>query len=372
MSCDSCSRRDFLQWASIAGLGLLAPLPLHAAMPGGLRSGGDPEIGSSDRTLILVTLLGGWDGWAACIPRAIGSDRQGQGLGWTSASVPLSDHTHLHADLAALAPIWEAGRLQVLLGTGGTSGSAAPTHTQQLAQWLAGGESDAGWLTGMPALRRGVPYQACLGAASIPVPDAMVLPSFALHAPDDVQRRRAGPTTAAARFAEHLQHTVRTVSDAPTGSRDGSMAWSTQIQRALRLIAEPVRPAVVTLSHTGFDTHVDQAARLPALFQSLATGLAELRRGLIAQGTWDSTLVAVGGDVGRSFELNALGGTDHASASVAMLMGGAVTGGLVNEQNWHPAGSCLTTTPWIPDVAQRWWNEPVSKRSLIGQLLRAS
>ena len=52
-----------------------------------------------------------------------------------------------------------------------------------------------------------------------------------------------------------------------------------------------------------------------------------MRSGLGAD--WANTLVIVATEFGRTARPNGTGGTDHGEASVAMLLGGAVTGGKV-------------------------------------------
>ena len=56
-------------------------------------------------------------------------------------------------------------------------------------------------------------------------------------------------------------------------------------------------------------------------------GLAALRDGL--GNTWDNTVVAVVTEFGRTVHVNGTRGTDHGTATAAMLLGGAVNGGRV-------------------------------------------
>ena len=55
--------------------------------------------------------------------------------------------------------------------------------------------------------------------------------------------------------------------------------------------------------------------------------LASLKTGLGAD--WSNTLVLVATEFGRTAAINGTGGTDHGTASVAMLLGGAAKGGRV-------------------------------------------
>jgi uncharacterized protein (DUF1501 family) len=77
----------------------------------------------------------------------------------------------------------------------------------------------------------------------------------------------------------------------------------------------------------GWDTHTQQAARLQRLLATLDAGLLALRGALGP--LWADTSVFVMSEFGRSARPNGTGGTDHGTAGVAFLAGGAVAGGRV-------------------------------------------
>jgi uncharacterized protein (DUF1501 family) len=77
----------------------------------------------------------------------------------------------------------------------------------------------------------------------------------------------------------------------------------------------------------GWDTHSGQRGRLTAQLRGLDQMVAALKTGLGAD--WDNTLVIVATEFGRAVAPNGTGGTDHGTASAAMLLGGAVAGGKV-------------------------------------------
>lgn len=76
-----------------------------------------------------------------------------------------------------------------------------------------------------------------------------------------------------------------------------------------------------------WDTHAGQTARLAASLKALDTMLATLRDALGP--VWAQTTVVVATEFGRTAAANGTGGTDHGTASAAMLVGGAVRGGRV-------------------------------------------
>lgn len=96
---------------------------------------------------------------------------------------------------------------------------------------------------------------------------------------------------------------------------------------AASFLARPDGPRIAMLETGGWDTHSAQAPRLAAQLKSLDTMLAALRDGLGS--TWADTTVLVATEFGRTAAANGTGGTDHGTASAAMLLGGTVQGGRV-------------------------------------------
>lgn len=77
----------------------------------------------------------------------------------------------------------------------------------------------------------------------------------------------------------------------------------------------------------GWDTHAQQRGRLGAQLNGLDQMIASLKAGLGP--LWGRTLVLVATEFGRTVKINGTAGTDHGTASVAWLLGGAVRGGRV-------------------------------------------
>jgi uncharacterized protein (DUF1501 family) len=96
-------------------------------------------------------------------------------------------------------------------------------------------------------------------------------------------------------------------------------------ERAGLLLADPDGPRIATLDIDGWDMHAAQVARMGWQLRDLDQTIAALRRGLGE--AWDDTVALVVTEFGRTARANGSGGTDHGTASVAMLVGGAVAGG---------------------------------------------
>lgn len=109
-------------------------------------------------------------------------------------------------------------------------------------------------------------------------------------------------------------------------SADGRNAAATGALAA-RLLT-PVDGARVAMIETGgWDTHAGQRGRLAAQLRGLDAMIGALKSGLGP--VWEKNLVLVATEFGRTVAVNGTGGTDHGTASAAMLFGGRVAGGRV-------------------------------------------
>lgn len=98
-------------------------------------------------------------------------------------------------------------------------------------------------------------------------------------------------------------------------------------------MTQPQGPQIISLSLDGWDTHANQGAaegqlanrlaNLDALVDGLATGLGP---------DWSNTVVLVATEFGRTAHVNGTGGTDHGTASTALVIGGALKkGGIIGD-----------------------------------------
>ena len=98
-------------------------------------------------------------------------------------------------------------------------------------------------------------------------------------------------------------------------------------QLAARLLSGAEGARIAVIETGGWDTHAGQRGRLGQQLRGLDAMLGALKTGLGAD--WANTLVLVATEFGRTAAPNGTGGTDHGTASLAMLFGGAVAGGRV-------------------------------------------
>jgi uncharacterized protein (DUF1501 family) len=96
---------------------------------------------------------------------------------------------------------------------------------------------------------------------------------------------------------------------------------------------EPGGPQIAAVSLDGFDTHAGQGAaqgQLATRLSYLDAVLDGIHTGLGPE--WKNTVVVVATEFGRTARVNGTAGTDHGTASTALLLGGALKpGGIVGD-----------------------------------------
>ena len=99
---------------------------------------------------------------------------------------------------------------------------------------------------------------------------------------------------------------------------------------AAKFLAQPDGPRVGALALDGWDTHFNEGiaqGRLSELLGSLDDALAAIKTNMGP--AWRETVVALATEFGRTAHINGTDGTDHGTATVALLVGGALKGGRV-------------------------------------------
>jgi uncharacterized protein (DUF1501 family) len=128
---------------------------------------------------------------------------------------------------------------------------------------------------------------------------------------------------------------------------------------------QPGGPQLAAVSIDGFDTHANQGASQG----QLATRLAYLDATLegLADGmgpAWKDTVVVVATEFGRTARVNGTGGTDHGTASTALLLGGALAkGGIVGDWPTLADGKLFENRDTAPTLDMR----ALFKGLLVGQ-----
>jgi uncharacterized protein (DUF1501 family) len=116
----------------------------------------------------------------------------------------------------------------------------------------------------------------------------------------------------------------------PAGAAQVRAYFAQSAGNAAKFMASPDGPRVGAIAFDGWDTHANEGAvngRLAALLGALDGAIAAIETGMGP--AWRDTVVAVVTEFGRTARINGSAGTDHGTATIALLAGGAVKGGRV-------------------------------------------
>jgi len=116
----------------------------------------------------------------------------------------------------------------------------------------------------------------------------------------------------------------------PRGGADSIESMRHVAEGAARLLAQDDGPRLAALAFGGWDTHANEGGatgRLAQLLGGLDGALTAFKDTLGPR--WADTAIMVITEFGRTARVNGTVGTDHGTATVAFLVGGAVKGGRI-------------------------------------------
>jgi uncharacterized protein (DUF1501 family) len=116
----------------------------------------------------------------------------------------------------------------------------------------------------------------------------------------------------------------------PAGAAQVRAYFAQSAGSAAKFMASRDGPRVGAIAFDGWDTHANEGAvngRLATLLGALDGAIAAIETGMGP--AWRDTVVAVVTEFGRTARINGSAGTDHGTATIALLAGGAVRGGRV-------------------------------------------
>ncbi|MFC0408914.1 DUF1501 domain-containing protein [Roseomonas elaeocarpi] len=321
---------------------LLGLTSLAVAGNARLAFGAGPE---GDARLVVILLRGAMDGLA--VVQAYGEP------GWRDLRGPLAlpepggenglldlgGKFGLHPRLASMHRIYRENGLLIVHAAAGPYRSRSHFDAQDMLESGAEQRLSSGWLnralaampetaaharTGLvvgldlPLLMRGNVPVAMYAAARSARPDPdLYARLMELNHEDPV----IGPA-----MTEGMR--ARGMSTELLGNPKQQRSGFTDLAEAAgRLLAAPNGPRVAALEIGGWDTHDAQMGRLNAPLMQLDSGIAALQATLGP--AWKHTAVLVMTEFGRTVRANGSAGTDHGTAGVAFLAGGAIAGGRI-------------------------------------------
>ena len=115
---------------------------------------------------------------------------------------------------------------------------------------------------------------------------------------------------------------------------------------------EPGGPSVAAISLDGFDSHANQAGLLNTRLAYLDAVLDGVHTGLGSE--WRNTIVVVATEFGRTARANGTGGTDHGTASTALVLGGGLKpGGIIGDWPTLKASALYENRDLAPTLDMR-------------------
>ncbi|MGF1550853.1 MAG: DUF1501 domain-containing protein [Sphingomonadaceae bacterium] len=314
-------RRQLLASGILATGALYAPRIAFAAAPG-------------DRRFVFIIQRGAADGLATLAPvgdpayaalRGRLADEGGAKLDSMFVLHPaLRQIARLHAQKQALflhavaSPYRERSHFdgQNVLETGG----AAPYRVKD------------GWMNRLLDLIPADDARAIAVAVTVPValrgpaPVSSYAPSKLPSATDDLLMRVGMLYEGDPLLGPLWSQAMATRDMAADVDAEGNDAAATGALAA-SLLAPADGARIAMIETGGWDTHANQKGRLSRQLNGLDRMIAALKEGLGS--AWSDTLIVVATEFGRTAAANGTGGTDHGTASAAMLIGGPVAGGRV-------------------------------------------
>ncbi|MFL6693342.1 MAG: DUF1501 domain-containing protein [Ramlibacter sp.] len=318
------TRRHFLAAGTGTALAFCAPRVLFAQA-------------ATERRFVFVIQRGAADGLNTVVPYADPAYAPLRGaLAIDAAAARKLDGTFaLHPALATLGQLYERGEASFVHAVASPYRDRSHFDAQNVLE--SGGtqpyQLKDGWMNRLVGLLPRRPKEAIAFAPTVPL---------ALRGPADVTSYAPSALPAASDdlllrvqqlyAADPQLHALWSAAMDARGMAGGADGRNRQDpaelgRTAAAFLAASDGPRLAMIETGGWDTHSAQAGRLNAQLGALDRLLDALHQGM--GDAWRQTVVLVATEFGRTAAANGTGGTDHGTASAALLAGGALQGGRV-------------------------------------------
>jgi len=305
-----------------------------------------------ENRFVVVILRGALDGMAAVVPYgdpalvSLRAELVPAGIGQPNGMLDLGGFYGLHPSLTGLHEMYQAGELLPVHAVVGPTRVRSHFEAQDCLESGADHRMTSGWLNravvAIPGAGRDRPEGDAL-AVGVEVPLLLRGParvgSWAPHGeltpPADLYSQIAalnetdhvtGPAIAEGLRERGFSATV-VANDDPMQPVRNRYAFPALARAAGEMLRAVDGPRIAALEIDGWDTHQAQVPRLAGVLKELDGGMVGLKEGLGS--AWQDTAVLVMTEFGRTARANGTKGTDHGTATVAFVLGGAVRGGRV-------------------------------------------
>jgi uncharacterized protein (DUF1501 family) len=319
----------------------------------------------TEQRFVVVILRGAMDGLSAVVPygdpglTALRPELLPPMPGQDQGLLDLGGMFGLHPAMTRSHALYKANELLVVHAVAGNYRVRSHFEAQDCLESGADHRMTSGWLNravaAMPAQSRPHTLSRALAVGpSIPLllrgtqpvanwaPHGFAEPEQTIYQ-QVLSLNRAdpiiGPAIAAGLrdrgFGDEVMGTDKDAANGPVQG-GGRYAFTALATAAGDMLKAPDGPRIAALDLGGWDTHTAQVNRLGQALTQLDTGIDALRTALGE--AWSQTVVLVMTEFGRTARMNGTRGTDHGTATVAFVAGGAVAGGRV-VANWPGLGS---------------------------------
>jgi uncharacterized protein (DUF1501 family) len=331
---NTIGRRGFLQLTGSAAIATLLPRL-------------SPAEGHEDSRFVLVILRGALDGLAAVPPYAEPSYARLRGeLAIAARDLKLDGTFALHPSLELLHERFRERELVVFHAAATPYRERSHFDGQDVLEQGTASSRD-GWLNralpftarardkeseaialalaqNVPLVLRGEARVSSWAPSRLPQADSDTLQRIQdLYAGDEYFASRLNAALAAEEVAGGM-------GNAGGGRRDPARALGAVTSAAGKFLAADNGPRIAVIEAGGWDTHANQGGDRGQLANRLAAldaGIESMRTALGP--AWSRTAMLVVTEFGRTVAVNGSRGTDHGTATCALLCGGAVEGGRV-------------------------------------------
>ncbi|MGZ8252440.1 MAG: DUF1501 domain-containing protein [Methylophilaceae bacterium] len=317
------NRRDFLRLLTV-GTGVLLASPYITF-----------ASAETDRRFIFIIQRGAADGLNTVIPYADPAYAKLRG----ALAIDVSKATRLdslfalHPSLAETAKLYASGQALFVHAVASPYRDRSHFDGQNVLETggIAPYQMKDGWLNRLLTLLPKSQSEAIAFASIIPmalrgkVEVTSYAPSALPQASDDLLMRVSQLYSNDAQLHALWMAAMdaRSMADGPGAKQDPASFG----KLAASFLARADGPRIAMIETGGWDTHTAQEGRLARQLKALDTLIASLRDGLGQ--AWQKTTIVVATEFGRTAAANGTGGTDHGTASAAMILGGDVNGGRV-------------------------------------------
>lgn len=309
--------------------------------------------------LVCIFLRGGFDGLSAIAPVNDSNYYSARGDMAIKSGTRLTDNYVLNPNFSAFGPIWNAGQLAVVLGTGHPDvsrshfedqvmceqASTANVRSGWIGRHIASSSSESGTFRAITLGNRVVlslastAYQA-LAMSSVESfdlystwngRDALISDLSRLYgsAGGSIETQVKDTITAVNSLAD-LRKTKYT---AANGAKYPDTTFGKGMKDIARLAKGGVGMEVACIDYGGWDLHQNsgtpyqKGAAFATMASDLSNSIAAFRTDLGSR--WDSVTVLTMSEFGRRVARNGDGGTDHGHGNAVFIMGGGIKGGHV-------------------------------------------